>query len=87
MTEQIAIAIDALEQFDVQYELTPMDTVIEADDVQAVFEAAAAAHEAAGDGRIITSLSIDDQGNREQGADDRVAAVEEELGRPAKSDH
>ena len=82
MSDQIAAAIDALDQFDITYELTPMDTVIEADDVSEIFAAAEAAHQALDEERIITSLEIDHQLNREQHGTDRVAAVERELGRP-----
>ena len=82
MSNQIAAAIDALDQFDVSYELTPMDTIIEADDVSEIFDAAAAAHEALDGDRLITSLEIDHQPDREQHTTDRVARVERELGRP-----
>jgi len=81
MSDQIAAAVDALDQFDITYELTPMDTIIEADDVSEVFDAAAAAHEAIDEDRIITSLEIDHQPDREQQRADRVATVEHELGR------
>ncbi len=86
MTERIATAIEALDDFDIQYELTPTDTVIEAESVHEVFEAAAAAHDAVTGGRVITSIEVDDQGGRDQKAHDRVAAVEEQLGRPPRSD-
>jgi uncharacterized protein YqgV (UPF0045/DUF77 family) len=81
MSDQIAAAIDALDQFDISYEVTPMDTIIEADDVSKIFAAAEAAHDAIDEERIITSLEIDHQLNREQHTTDRVAAVERELGR------
>lgn len=81
MSDQIAAAIDALDQFDISYELTPMDTIIEADDVSEIFAAAEAAHDAIDEDRIITSLEIDHQPGREQHTTDRVAAVEHELGR------
>ncbi|UHQ96097.1 thiamine-binding protein [Natrinema halophilum] len=55
MSDQIADAIETLVGFDVTYELTPMDTVIEADDVSEIFDAAAAAHEAIDENRVITS--------------------------------
>ena len=81
MSDQIAAAVDALDQFDISYELTPMDTIIEADDVSEIFDAAAAAHEAIDEDRTITSLEIDHQPDREQHTADRVATVERELGR------
>ena len=84
MSDQIAAAIDALDGFDVSYEVTPMDTIVEADDVSEIFAAAEAAHDAIDEDRVITSLEIDHQPNREQQTTDRVAAVERELGRPVR---
>lgn len=85
MAEHIATAVDVLDEFEISYELTPTDTVIEADDLDEVYNAAAAAHRAAGsDGRVVVSLEVDDQGGAEQSAGERVAAVEEALGRPAQ---
>lgn len=81
LSEEIAKAIDALDAFDVSYEMTAMDTVIEAESVEEVFKAVQAAHEAVGGPRVITSIEIDDQRTREQHSDDRVRAVEEVLGR------
>ncbi|ARS89294.1 thiamine-binding protein [Natrarchaeobaculum aegyptiacum] len=83
MSEQIAAALEELDEFDVSYELTPMDTVIEADDADEIFAAAAPAHDAIDQDRVITSLEIDHQPGREQQSTDRVAAVEDELGRSA----
>ncbi|WIV67719.1 thiamine-binding protein [Natrialbaceae archaeon AArc-T1-2] len=82
MSDEIASAIEALEEFEVTYELTPMDTIIAADDVGEIFAAAQAAHDEIEEDRIITSLEVDDQPNREQHTAERVAAVEEALGRP-----
>mgnify|MGYP006303629775 CR=1 FL=1 len=86
MTDEIAAALEALDEQDVSYELTPTDTVIEADDVHAAYEAAAAAHEAVQgvDSRVITSVEVDDQGGRERHAADRVEAVGQKLGRAPK---
>ncbi len=83
MSDQIAAALDALDEFDITYELTPMDTVIEADDVSEIFQAAAAAHDVIDEERVITSLEIDDQPGREQHTSDRVTTVEHRLGRSA----
>ncbi|MFC7078797.1 thiamine-binding protein [Halorussus caseinilyticus] len=66
------------------YETTPTDTIIEADDPTEVFAAAEAAHRSVTDERVITSLEIDDQRNRTQRRQERVASVERRLGRPAK---
>jgi len=86
MTEEIAAALEAIDDHDVSYELTPTATVIEADDMQAAYEAAATAHEtiAGDDGRVITSVEVDDQGGRDQRAAERVEAVGQTLGRAPK---
>ncbi|WP_254766924.1 thiamine-binding protein [Salinilacihabitans rarus] len=81
MSEDIAAALDAVEAFDVTYELTPMGTVLEADDAGEIFAAARAAHDAIDEDRVLTSLEIDDQPDREQDLGDRVEAVERERGR------
>lgn len=86
LSDDIAQAIDALEEFDISYELTATDTVIEADDVEEVFDAIQAAHTAVESDRIITSLELDDYQDREQGAADRVESVASVLGRDPKRD-
>jgi len=85
MSAEIAKAIDALEGFDVEYETTGMGTVIEADDAETIFEAAAAAHDAVDSERVVTSLKIDDKRSIEQTARGKVESVEKHLGREAKS--
>lgn len=84
MAEDIARAIQALDEFDVTYETTATDTVLEADDVEEIFAAVGAAHAAVDGDRVITSLEIDELRTREQRSDDRVAAVEAALGRPPR---
>ncbi|WP_435074377.1 MTH1187 family thiamine-binding protein [Halorubrum sp. HHNYT27] len=84
MASEVAKAVAALDEFDVSYETNPMGTVIEADDAETVFAAAAAAHEAVDGDRVSTVLKIDDKRTVETTADRKVAAVEEVLGREAK---
>jgi len=84
MAEEVAEAVAALDEFDVSYETNPMGTVIEADDAETVFAAAAAAHEAVDGDRVSTVLKIDDKRTAETTADRKVEAVEEHLGREAK---
>jgi uncharacterized protein (TIGR00106 family) len=84
MSDEIASAIDALEAHDVAYETTATDTVIEADDVAEIFAAVQAAHAAVDGDRVITSLEVDDQRDREQHIDDRVSAIETALGHPPR---
>lgn len=87
MAEPIARAVEALEHYDVAYETTPTDTVIEAATMEELFAAVRAAHEAIADeGRVVTELEIDYQPGRPQSMDERVHAVERELGRPPRSE-
>lgn len=84
MSDDIARAIEALEKFDVSYETTATDTIIEADSIDEIFAAVQAAHTAIDGDRVITSLEVDEQRNREQHIGDRVTAVEAALGRPPR---
>jgi uncharacterized protein (TIGR00106 family) len=85
MADEVAKAVAALDDFDVEYETNPMGTVIEAADAAALCEAAAASHEAVDGDRAGTFLKIDDQRGRDRRARDKVDAVEAELGREARS--
>jgi uncharacterized protein (TIGR00106 family) len=86
MASAVADAVAALEDFDVSYETTPMGTTLEAEDAAEVFAAAQAAHEAVDADRVSTVLKVDDKRTSEAGMDEKVAAVEAELGRPARSE-
>ena len=86
MASYVADAVAALESFDVSYETTPMGTIIEAQDSKELFDAAHAAHEAVEADRVETFLKIDDKRTVDQAAADKVTAVEEHLGRAARSD-
>jgi len=83
----VAKAVEALDAAGVTYETTPMGTIIEAETAEAVFEATAAAHAAVDGDRVSTFLKIDDKRTVDQRAAEKVEKVEEELGRPARSDH
>ena len=85
MAEYVADAVDALEAFDVTYETTPMGTIIEADESKELFDAAHAAHEAVDADRVETFLKIDDKRTVDQSAAEKVEAVEEVLGREART--
>lgn len=86
LSENIAQAIEVLDDFDVSYELTATDTVIEADDVDEVFEAVQAAHNAVETDRVITSLEVDEHRSRDQDVENRVESVASVLGREPKRD-
>lgn len=84
MGEEVAKAVAALDDFDVSYETNPMGTVIEADTIDELFAAAAAAHKAVDGDRVSTVLKIDDKRTKDQRAREKVEAVEEALGREAR---
>jgi uncharacterized protein (TIGR00106 family) len=86
MASEVAKAVEALDEFDVAYETTPMGTIIEADDATEIFAAANAAHDAVDGDRVSTVLKIDDKRTSDQSAADKVRSVEDELGRAAKRD-
>lgn len=85
MADEVAKGVEALEEFDVSYETNAMGTVIEAEEIGELFAAAQAAHEAVEGDRVSTSLKIDDKRASDQTADEKVEAVEEALGREARS--
>jgi uncharacterized protein (TIGR00106 family) len=86
MADEVANAVEALEAFDVAYETNPMGTVIEAESTEELFAAAQAAHDAVDGDRVSTFLKIDDKRTSARSAAEKVDAVEEALGRPAKND-
>lgn len=86
MAPEVAAAIEALDAHDVQYELNPMGTVVEAADVETLLAAVGDAHAAVDADRVSTFLKVDDKRDRDQRAREKVEAVEEELGRAARSD-
>lgn len=82
---EIANAVAVLDEFEITYETTPMDTVIEGDSIEEVFATAEAAHRAVDTNRVLTSLEVDDQRDRDQQLSDRVTTIEEALGKPPKN--
>lgn len=79
MAPHVAKAIEALEEYDVEYELGPMGTVIEADDTDELFGAIQAAHDSIDADRVSTFVKIDDKRTDSQSASDKVDAVESHL--------
>jgi len=84
MAPEVAKAVAALDDFDVSYETNPMGTVIEAEDIDALLDAVAAAHGAVDGDRVSTFLKVDDKRTSTKSARSKVDRVEEELGREAR---
>ena len=86
MTDEVAAAVDALDDHPVSYETNPMGTVIEADDIDTLFTAASDAHKAVDADRVSTVLKIDDKRTSDGSPAEKVDAVEEVLGREARNE-
>jgi uncharacterized protein (TIGR00106 family) len=86
MSKEVAKAVQALDDFDVRYEIHPMGTVIEAETIDELLDAVKAAHKAVEADRVSTFLKIDDKRNRSTSAQDKVRSVERALGRAPKSE-
>jgi len=86
MAPDVAKAVAALDDFDVSYETNPMGTVIEADDIDTLLDAVAAAHKAVGGDRVSTFLKVDDKRASTKSAGSKVDRVEAELGREARKE-
>ena len=86
MAADVADAVAALDDFDIAYETNPMGTVIEADDIDTLLAAVAAAHKAVDGDRVSTFLKVDDKRTSDAPASQKVAVVEDHLGRPARTD-
>lgn len=84
MAGEVAKALEALDPHDISYETNPMGTVIEADDIDTLLAAVADAHKAVDADRVSTVLKIDDKRTSGESADEKVAAVEDILGREPK---
>ena len=82
VSEYVAACHKVLQQEkDLQYQLTPMATIIEGD-LDKILAAIGKMHEvpfAAGAGRVITTIRIDDRRDKERTMADKVASVEEKL--------
>lgn len=74
-----------LDGFEISYEITPMDTVIEGKSVEDVFAAYGTKHQAVNTDRVLTSFEIDDQGDRDLQLSGRGTTIEGALGKPPEN--
>lgn len=81
MAGDVAKAVTALEDYDVEYETTPMGTIVEAGTIDELLASVGAAHKAVDGDRISTFLKIDDKRTSESSAGSKVESVARELGR------
>ena len=79
----VAAAINAFKNTKgLDYEVTPMGTVLAADNLDTIFEAVRQAHEAVmaqGVKRVASTLRIDDRRDKARTIDDKVKAVEQYM--------
>lgn len=83
LSKYVAAAVAALDKSGIQYQLSGMGTLLEAETLDELFDAIKIAHEAVfklGLHRVVTNVKIDDRRDRERTMDDKVRSVEEKLG-------
>jgi uncharacterized protein (TIGR00106 family) len=83
LSNYVAAAVAALDSSGIKYELTGMGTLLESDDLEKIFTAIRAAHEAvfsAGTERVATSIKIDERRDADRTIADKVSSVTKKLG-------
>jgi uncharacterized protein YqgV (UPF0045/DUF77 family) len=85
ITEDVAAAVEALDEHDVTYRTNAMSTVVEADTVDELLAAVGAAHKAVPGDEVETNLHIDDMRESDVDSCGKLEKVEAELGREAAS--
>lgn len=79
----IATAINAMNKIEgLQCDVTPMGTVLEADNLDIIFEAVKAAHESLVDkgiARVESTLMIDDRRDKPRTMEDKVTSVKKHM--------
>lgn len=85
LSDYVAKAIEALDKSGIKYQINPMNTIIEGDSLDEVFEAIKIAHKAvieAGAKRILVRINIDDRLDKvDRRAEDKVRVVLEKKSR------
>ncbi len=84
LSKYVARAITVLQSFEnIRVEVTSMATIIEAEDLDTVFEAVKQAHEAVfkmGVNRVLTQVKIDDRRDKKISIKSKVESVMRNLG-------
>ena len=83
VSRYVAAAVNAFKNMKgLDFEVTPMGTVLAADNLGTIFEAVRQAHEtvmAMGVKRLVSTLRIDDRRDKPRTMDDKVKAVEQYM--------
>jgi uncharacterized protein (TIGR00106 family) len=83
LSDYVAAAVSAIDKNGISYELTGMGTLLESNDLEMLFDAIKAAHEAVfkkGADRVSTSIKIDDRRDFDRTIGDKVTSVRQKLG-------
>ncbi|MFB6283012.1 MAG: MTH1187 family thiamine-binding protein [Halobacteria archaeon] len=81
-SREIAKAVEVLEEdFELEYEVTPMGTLIETRDISELFDAVQAAHESVESDRVSTFLKIDDKRNTDEPMEEKLSSLRDHLNR------
>ncbi len=79
----VAAAVNALKNVEgLDFEVTPMGTILAAKDLDTIFEAVRQAHEAvvaAGAKRVSSTLRIDDRRDKQRTMNDKVKSVQQYM--------
>ena len=82
VSKQVAKIIDAIDKSGVNYQLTPMGTVVETDTMQEALDVIALAYEQVKDcERVYSSLKFDIRHNSEDRLKNKIKSVEDKLQR------
>jgi uncharacterized protein (TIGR00106 family) len=82
LSNYVAAAVAALDSNGIKYELTGMGTLLESNDLEKIFTAIRAAHEAVfsvGAERVATSIKIDERRDVDRTIADKVSSVTQKL--------
>ncbi|RJS91298.1 thiamine-binding protein [Candidatus Bathyarchaeota archaeon] len=82
LSKFIAPALEEVKRRKVRYEITPMCTIFEAENLDESLEIVKAAHKAvlkAGVKRVVTTIRIDDRRDKERGMEEKVKALKRWL--------
>ena len=83
VSRYVAAAVNAFKNTKgLDFEVTPMGTVLAADNLDTMFEAVRQAHEAVlakGVKRVLSTLRIDDRRDKARKMDDKIKAVEQHM--------
>lgn len=82
VSDLIAEVVKVVKNANVKFEVTPMSTIMESDDLMALFEIIAKAHEVLhkkGIKRVITTVLIDDRTDKPRTMEDKVKEVVEKI--------